>query len=98
MTTLRKHVEKVYDIDPASTNYCPPNLYPATGNNNYRNPVQQIIIKTEGSSGNGTGGGGGGYCGERVIQGKDLPIEVVGTLPGSVIPQGFQHYSHCSCF
>ena len=25
-------------------------------------------------------------------------LQVVGTLPGSVVPKGFQHYSHCSCF
>ena len=25
-------------------------------------------------------------------------LEAVGTLPGAVIPDGFQHYSHCSCF
>ena len=51
------------------------------------------------------GGGGGGYTGggmpgasssERVV--KDLTLEAVGTLPGSVIPEGFQHYTHCSCF
>ena len=55
---------------------------------------------------NGSGGGGGrdGYTGgvpgsnpsELVI--KDLALEAVGTLPGSVVPPGFQHYTHCSCF
>ena len=29
---------------------------------------------------------------------KDLALEAVGTLPGSVVPDGFVHYSHCSCF
>ena len=27
-----------------------------------------------------------------------LLLEAVGTLPGSVVPSGFQHYTHCSCF
>ena len=29
---------------------------------------------------------------------NDLALEQVGTLPGSIVPQGFQHYTHCSCF
>ena len=29
---------------------------------------------------------------------NDLILENVGTLPGAVVPEGFKHYSHCSCF
>ena len=39
----------------------------------------------------------GGLTGtERIV--KDLSLEAVGTLPGSLVPAGFTHYSHCSCF
>lgn len=113
MVTLKKQVEKIYDIDPETTNYVPPTLYPATGGPKYRNPIQQIVIRhataadgpaSGGSGGGGATGGGGGYTGgvpgnstsERVV--KDLTLEAVGTLPGSVIPAGFEHYTHCSCF
>jgi len=99
MVTLKKQVERMYDIDPETTNYVPPTLYPATGGPKYRNPIQQIVIRhanaEDGPSSGGTGGGttGGGYTGggapgastsERVV--KDLALETVGTMPGSVVP------------
>lgn len=109
---LKKHVEKVHNMDPETTNYVPPTLYPATGGPRYRNPIQQIVIRHDkGDDGFGGGGyatgssGGGGYTGggvpganssEVVI--KDLHLEAVGTMPGSVVPPGFDHYTHCSCF
>ena len=42
------------------------------------------------------GGGGSNLHASGVI--NDLALEAVGTLPGSIVPQGFQHYTHCSCF
>ena len=33
---------------------------------------------------------------DRVV--TDLALEAVGTMPGSVVPNGFTHYSHCTCF
>lgn len=124
MTTLKKQVEQVWNIDPETTNYVPPTLYPATGGPRYRNPIQQIIIKHEskedgfgaaaanattnggaggfgGNNGGATVGGGAFTGGQTSNEGrvvKDLILENVGTLPGSVVPEGFQHYSHCSCF
>ena len=104
----------MWNIDPETSNYIPPTLYPATGGPRYRNPIQQIVIRHAngtdgpgfggGSGGGASTGGGGGYTGggngasssERVV--KDLTLEAVGTLPGSVVPEGFQHYTHCSCF
>ena len=113
--SLRKHVEKVWNIDPESTNYVPPTLYQYTGSSKYRNPIQQIVIRNEttaagrvggGGDGNGTGGYsggmGGGYGGgnpsDRVIQGKDLILESVGTVPGAIVPEGYEHKSYCTCF
>ena len=112
MQDLKKTVEKVWNIDPELNNYIPPTLYPATGDNKYRNPIQQIIIRNENSAaaaangmGGGTGGGGGGGYGrdgpgpqasDKIV--KDLALEAVGTLPGSVVPKDFIHYSHCTCF
>ena len=40
MEWLKKQVEKAHDIDPETTNYVPPTLYPATGGPRYRNPIQ----------------------------------------------------------
>ena len=40
LQSLKKHVEKVWNIDPESNNYVPPTLYPATGDHRFRNPVQ----------------------------------------------------------
>ena len=37
---LKKKVEKVWNIDPEMNSYIPPNLYPATGDHKYRNPIQ----------------------------------------------------------
>ena len=54
------------------------------------------------------GGGAGGDASSGAVaayaagsSGKvinNLVLEQVSTLPGSVIPDGFTHYSHCSCF
>jgi len=106
MQDLKKTVEKVWNIDPELNNYIPPTLYPATGDNKYRNPIQQIIIRNETSAAAAASGdgGGGGYgrggpgpsASDKIV--KDLALEAVGTLPGSVIPDGFTHYSHCTCF
>lgn len=115
---LKKKVEKVWNIDPEMNSYIPPTLYPATGDSKYRNPIQQIVIRTDTSiaaenalngRGAGGGGGGGGFWGggfgggqavastsDRVM--KDLSLEAVATLPGGVVPDGFVHYSHCTCF
>ena len=38
------------------------------------------------SNGPGSGGGGGSV------------LDTVGTLPGAIVKEGFQHYSHCTCF
>lgn len=110
MVSLKKQIETVWNIDPELNNYVPPTLYPATGSSRYRNPIQQIVIRNAGGSGDGVGGGssrgdgggdgytggGGNFSGERVI--KDLTLESVGTMPGGVIPPNWKHYSHCTCF
>ena len=104
MVSLKKQIETVWNIDPELNNYVPPTLYPATGDSKYRNPVQQIVIRNATTAVEGTvsggdgfsGGGGGGYAGERIV--KDLALETIATLPGGVVPDGFQHYSHCTCF
>lgn len=112
---LKKKVEKVWNIDPEMNSYIPPTLYPATGDSKYRNPIQQIVIRTDtsiaaenalnGRGGGGGGGfGGGGYGGGQAVASssdrvmKDLSLEAVATLPGGVVPDGFVHYSHCTCF
>ena len=66
MEWLKKQVEKAHDIDPETTNYVPPTLYPATGGPRYRNPIQQIVIRhanaeDDGPPMAGRGGGGGGF-------------------------------------
>lgn len=85
-------------IDPEMSQYVNPTLYPATGNSQYRQPVTSVVIG--GSSGGATNGAGAGFVGNpsssNVI--TNLATANVGTLPGSVIPDGFTHYSHCSCF
>lgn len=91
---LKREVEKAHDITEQS-NYIPPTLYPATGDSKYRKPINQIIIKHD----YGGRGGGGGDSDMRIAGViNDLHLETVGTLPGAIIPKGFQHYSHCSCF
>lgn len=92
---LKKEVEKAHDITDMS-NYVPPTLYPATGNSKYRNPISQIVIKHDYGGEGGVGGGGGNLVSSGVI--NDLALEAVGTIPGSIVPTGFQHYTHCSCF
>lgn len=98
LTYLKRQVEIMWNFDPETSTYVPPTLYPATGNSKYRQPVPAVVV----SSNNVTAlGGGGGYGGSGPSDGKvlkDLTLEAVGTLPGSVVPEGFQHYSHCSCF
>ena len=40
MIDLKKKVEQVWNIDPETTSYIPPTLYPASGNHHNRNPIQ----------------------------------------------------------
>ena len=63
--------------------------------------------RSSGGYGAGAGAGAGigtGYGRGQTVAStsdvviKDLALESVGTLPGSVVPEGFKHYSHCTCF
>ena len=56
------------------------------------------MIKHDYGGGSGQGGAGGGNNLQPSGVINDLALEQVGTLPGSIVPQGFQHYTHCSCF
>ena len=99
MVKMAKTVDQAWNIDPELATYIPPTLYAGTGNSKYRNPVSGVVIQGGSGAagiGGGTGGGGGISNTAKVI--TDLNLEAVGTLPGSVIPDGFQHYSHCICF
>ena len=110
MVTLKKQVvDKVWgDMETSGSSYVPPTLYPATGGPTYRHGVAQLIIRHEHGGDGGSGGrdglgGGGGYAGgpPQAGDGKvinNLLLEDIGTLPGGVVPVGFEHKSHCICF
>ena len=83
-------VTQVRDIGSNST-YQAPKLYPGTGSRKYGTQTQHKpgTIQLNSMPGPAMGAGGDG----RVNLIKD-----VGALPGTLIPKGFNHYTHCSCY
>ena len=98
LVMLKKKTEEAANIDQETSMYKPPALYPGTGTSKYRK--QGTITAPSGLSSMPYGGATVGEQGTTGPQGRlvSSELQVVGTMPGSVVPKNFQHYSYCQCF
>ena len=92
---LKKWTEKACDINPETSLYKPPLLYPGTGTSKYAKAGSITANAVGDQPYNGAGTGMPGVNMGRLVSPE---LQVVGTMPGGVVPKNFQHYSHCSCF
>ena len=86
-------VNQVKEIGSSST-FQAPKLYPGTGSHKYGNqpPIKAGSIQLNPTpASHGLMGGGAG-------DGRLNLVKDVGSLPGTLCPPGFQHYTHCSCY
>lgn len=79
---LKEKVNVVKNIEPDTSTYKSPAFYMANGSHQYTGNVQ-----LEGAKGKGGQPGQG-------AQPSGLPA----VLPGAVVPEGFKHYTYCSCY
>ena len=90
---LRNLVTKVNAFKTSS--FDEPNFYPGTGSHKYgqnKGKMNQIQLGATGASGNSGMGTANGT-------GMQMNLSAaVGSIPGSVIPAGFTHYTYCSCY
>ena len=84
---LNSEVAKVQLIGENST-YKAPKLYPATGTHQVKASLVQL----------GSFPGTTQSVGKMMADGSISLTRDVGTLPGTLVPPGFEHNSHCICF
>ena len=75
------------DIGPHST-YKPPKLYPGTGTHTTKTSMVQL----------GQNPGQTQTVGSMMADGSLSLTRDVGTLPGTLVPPGFVHNTHCICY
>ena len=95
MLKLKKDVVKAIEPDQQISTYKAPMLYPGTGTSKYAKAGSITASAVGDQPYNGAGTGMPGVNMGRLVSPE---LQTVGTMPGGVVPVGFKHYSHCSCF